>query len=56
MKVYAAMFNPCVHESGFTVISLHQNLSTAQEAVDREMAHQRKQYRDNLPRWVQEKK
>ena len=42
MKVYAAMYCPCIHESAFTVLSLHMTREGAVEAVEK---HKRKERR-----------
>lgn len=46
MKVYAAEYCSCVHESAFSTISLHQSQETAQAAVDAHRASERE-------RWVE---
>jgi hypothetical protein len=35
VKVFAAMFCPCIHESEFKVLSLHASEEGAQAAVDK---------------------
>lgn len=34
MKIYEALYNPCIHESGYVTISLHLSPEGAQKAID----------------------
>lgn len=53
MKVFAAMYNPCAHESSFGVLSLHLSEEGAQAAVDKQKRKEEKSYKGKLPEWVQ---
>jgi hypothetical protein len=33
MKVYQAMYNSCIYESGYSTISLHKSKETAEKAI-----------------------
>ena len=44
MKVYAAEYCSCIHEAGFSTISLHQSLQMAQAAVEIHRAERRAEW------------
>ena len=55
MKVFAALYCPCTHESEYGVISLHATESGAQAAVDAHRRKESKRYEGSIPEWVKHK-
>ncbi len=52
MKVFSVLYNPCIHESSFGVLSLHSSLEGAQAAVDKAKRKESKAYKGKPPDWV----
>lgn len=44
MKVFAAMYNPMIHESSFGIISLHKTEKGAQMAMEFDKEQRRKEW------------
>lgn len=52
-NIYIAMYNPCVYESDFGVISLHYTQKGAEKAVDKKKKEEKKNHRGGIiPDWV----
>ena len=44
MKIYEALYNPCVHESGDVTISIHKTKKGALEAIKKHKAKKKKEF------------
>lgn len=53
MKVFAALYNQCIYESSFGVLSLHLSDEGAQAAIAKQKRKEEKSYKGKLPDWVQ---
>lgn len=55
MKVYAAEFNDCTHESAFGIISLHSNKEDAITIVHKKLKEEMDEYdrmKLDFPDWI----
>lgn len=55
MKVFAAMYCSCTHESDYGVISLHASEAGAQAAVEKHRRKESRLYKGAIPDWVRHK-
>lgn len=44
MIIYKAMYNPCIHESAYWVISLHKTKEGAEKAIEEHKNNKREQF------------
>ena len=44
MKVYSALYNPMIHESGYVTISLHRSMEGAVNAAEKHKAKRKKEF------------
>ncbi len=53
MRIWKAMHNPCVHESGYETISLHKSKKGAETAVVEHKKKQKKLFGRSPEDWEQ---
>ena len=49
MKVYQALYNPCIYDSGYITLSIHLSEEGAEKAIEQHKEQQYKEWKEIYP-------